>query len=205
MYSFTDGFLGYHHIRITKEDRHKSTFATKWGCFQYTVIPFGLENAPAIFPRIVVVSFKYFIHKFLEVYFDDWDIFGLIMNHIESLEITLEHCRRYEISLNLKKCIFCTPFGILLGHVVYHNGMLVYPTKIVIILDLPPSTIVKKLRATQGHKKYYINFIKGYAEVIAPMEKLLKKDIKFQWIESCRESLDTLKDKMVTKPILVFP
>ena len=45
MYSFIDGFSGYHHIRIAKEDRHKTTFVTEWGCFQYTVIPFGLKNA----------------------------------------------------------------------------------------------------------------------------------------------------------------
>ena len=49
MYSFTNGFSGYHQIRITKEDRHKTTFVTEWGCFQYTVMTFGLKNVPAIF------------------------------------------------------------------------------------------------------------------------------------------------------------
>ena len=68
MYSFTDGFSGYHQIRIAKEDRHTITFATKWGCFQYTVMPFGLKNALVIFSRTVAVEFKYFIRKFLGVY-----------------------------------------------------------------------------------------------------------------------------------------
>ena len=54
------------------------------------VIPFGLKNAPAIFSRIVVVAFKYFIHKFIVVYFDDWTVFGLIKDHIESLRMILE-------------------------------------------------------------------------------------------------------------------
>ena len=49
MYSFTDGFSGYHQVRITKEDRHKTTFITEWGCYQYTVMPFGIKNAPTIF------------------------------------------------------------------------------------------------------------------------------------------------------------
>ena len=44
MYSFIDGFLGYHQVKISKEDRYKTTFATKWGCYQYTVMPFGLNN-----------------------------------------------------------------------------------------------------------------------------------------------------------------
>ena len=71
MYSFTDGFSGYPQVIITKEDRQTMTFAIEWGCYQYMVMPFGLKNACAIFSRIVVSAFKYFIHKFLEVYFDD--------------------------------------------------------------------------------------------------------------------------------------
>ena len=54
------------------------------------VMPFGIKNAPAIFSRIVIVAFKEFIHKFLEVYFDDWTVFGLIKYHIESLRMNLE-------------------------------------------------------------------------------------------------------------------
>ena len=56
----------------------------EWGCYQYTVKPFGLKNAPAIFSRIVVSAFKDFIHKFLKVYFNDWNFFGLVRDHIES-------------------------------------------------------------------------------------------------------------------------
>ena len=67
MYSFTNGFYGYHQVIIAKEDINKTNFITEWGCYQYTVMPFGLKNAPIIFSRIVVSSFKYFIHKFIEV------------------------------------------------------------------------------------------------------------------------------------------
>ena len=70
-YSFTDGILGYHHIIIVHEDHSKSTFSTEWGSFQYIVMPFGLKYAPTIFSRVVVVVFKEFMHKFLEVYFDE--------------------------------------------------------------------------------------------------------------------------------------
>lgn len=92
-YSFTDGFLGYHQIKIMPEDRSKTTFVTEWGCFQYTVMPFGLKNAPTIFSYIVVVVFKEFIHQFLEVYFDDWTVFGLVKKHVASLRLMLDMCR----------------------------------------------------------------------------------------------------------------
>ena len=56
-----------------------------------------------------------------------------------------------------------------------------------------------------GHTCYYRNFIRGHVEITAPMEKLLKKYVKFQWIAACLESLDKLKKAMATAPILVFP
>jgi hypothetical protein len=60
-----DGFSGYHQIRIVDEDRHKITFVMEWGCYQYTMMSFGLKNMPSIFSRVVVATFKEFIHKFL--------------------------------------------------------------------------------------------------------------------------------------------
>ena len=61
----------------------------------------------------------------------------------------------------------------------WHDGILVDPSKIDIIVDLPPPATVKQLRTTLGHTRYYQKFIKGYADVTASMEKLLKKDVKF--------------------------
>ena len=69
-------------------------------------MPFGLKNAPAIFSRVVVAIFKEYIHKFLEVYFDDWIVFELIDKHIGDLILMLEKCRQYQISLNLKNVYF---------------------------------------------------------------------------------------------------
>jgi len=109
-YSFTDRFYGYHQIKIAKEDQHKTTFSIEWGCYQYTVMSFGLKNALAIFSRVVVDAFKEFIHKFVKVYFDDWTVFGSLGDHIENLRMILDRCRQYQISLNLKKCILCAPF-----------------------------------------------------------------------------------------------
>ena len=90
VYSFTNGFSGYHDIIIKKEHQHTTTFVTEWGCFKYTVMPFGINNSPSIFSRIVVVAFKGFIHKFIEVYFDEWTMFRIIKGHNERLIMMLE-------------------------------------------------------------------------------------------------------------------
>jgi hypothetical protein len=142
-YAFTDGFSGHHHINIVEEDRHKTTFVIEWGSYQYTVMSFGLKNAPTIFSRVVVTTFKEFIHKFLEFYLDDWTMFSLLNDHIEVLRLMLDRCRQCQISLNLKKCIFYAPFGILLGHLVCKQGLLVDLVKIAVILELQPPTSVR--------------------------------------------------------------
>jgi hypothetical protein len=88
---------------------------------------------------------------------------------------------------------------------VCKQGLLVDLSKNAVILNLPPPKSVCQLRETLGHTRYYGKFIKGYAQITTPMEKLLRKDSKFQWNENCQQGLDTLKEKMVTTPILVFP
>jgi hypothetical protein len=170
---------GYHRIIISLKERYKTTFATEWGLYKYIVIPLGLKNEPKINSIVVVVAFKDFMHKFLEDYLDDWIIFSLFKNHVEILRLMLERCRQCQISLKIKKCIFSTPFGILLGNIICKQGLIVDLAKIFVIVNLPPPKSVHQLREKLGHTRYYKKFKKGYAKIIVPMEKLLKKDIRF--------------------------
>jgi hypothetical protein len=64
----------------------------------------------------------------------------------------------------------------MLGHIICNQGLLVDPSKIAIIVDLPPPMSVKQLRTTLGHIGYYRKLIEGYAQITVPMDKLLKKD-----------------------------
>jgi hypothetical protein len=61
------------------------------------------------------------------------------------------------------------------------------------------------MRENLGHRRYYMNLINGYAHITTPMEKFLKKEANFQWNEDCQKGLNTLKKKLVTRPILIFP
>jgi hypothetical protein len=93
-------------------------------------MPFGIKNAPSIFSRVVITSFKEFIYLFSEVYLDDWTVYSLLKDHAEVLRLMLERCRQCQISLNINICIFGTPFGILLGHIVCKKGLLVDPVRL---------------------------------------------------------------------------
>jgi hypothetical protein len=144
-------------------------------------MPFGLKNSPAIFSRIVIASFQEFIHKFVEVYMDDWTIYNLLNYHVGLLQLMFDRCHKMQISLNLRKCIFCVPHGNLLGNIVCREGVLVDPSKVSVILNMRPPRSDKLLRSTLGHTKYYRRFIRRNTTIIAPLVKLLKKSELFRW------------------------
>lgn len=122
-------------------------------------------------------------------------MFGLVKCHVASLQLMVDTCQRYQIALNLKKCLFFVPYGTLLGHVVCREGLMVDPMNIAVILNLEVLRSVKQLRTTLGHMRYYNIFIKGYAQIIALMEEFLKKDVTLCWNEYCKKSLDVLNEK----------
>jgi hypothetical protein len=117
-YSFTDGFSGYHQVRIVEEDKRNTTFITKWGSFAYNVIPFILKNAPAFFSQILIAAFREFIQKFIEVYMEEWTVYNLLKEHVALLRLMFDRCRELQIYLNLGNFIFYLPHGNPLGHIV---------------------------------------------------------------------------------------
>jgi hypothetical protein len=74
---------------------------------------------------------------------DDWTIYSLLKEHVALLSIMFDRCRELQISLNLRKCIFCVPHGNSLGHIVCQEGVLVDPTKFVAIEHMTPPTRIK--------------------------------------------------------------
>ena len=80
-------------------------------------MPSRLKNAPVVFSRIVIKYFREYIYNTMAVNFDDWTVYSLLKEHIKWLRLMLEICRQIQLSLNIKKCIFSTPIGIMLGHV----------------------------------------------------------------------------------------
>ena len=133
-------------------------------------MPFGLKNAPAIFSRIVDKTFQEYIYNTMAVYFDDWTIYSMLKDHCKWPRLMLERCRQIQLSMNIKKCIFVTPIGILLGHIVSKEGIKVEFEKIKIILNLKPPVNPKQVRVLLGHIGYYRKFIRYYSDMTYPLE-----------------------------------
>ena len=204
-YSFLDGFSGYNQIKIALEDQLKTTFTTDWGTFAYTVMPFGLCNAPATFQRVMTRAFQDYLRQFMEIFLDDFCVFSTKADHEDKLARCFAKCKEYGISLNSGKCQFLVPLGKLLGHIVSKDGITTDPAKVYIILALPLPATVKDVRAFLGHVGYYRRFILDFALIASPLTTLLKNDEEQTWTNNCTRAFEDLKLKLATAPILVTP
>ncbi|GJV47923.1 reverse transcriptase domain-containing protein [Tanacetum coccineum] len=148
-YCFLDGFSGFFQILIAPEDQEKTTFTCPYGTFAYRRMPFGLCNTPATFQRCMTAIFHDMVEDFMEVFMDDFSVFGNSFNH----------------------CL-----GIFLGHKISGKGIEVDRAKIDVIAKLPYLTNVKEVRSFLGHAGFYRRFIKDFSMISKPMTQLLMKD-----------------------------
>lgn len=204
-YSFLDGFSGYNQVSIREQDKDKTTFTTDWGTYAYHKMPFGLCNAPATFQRMMTNIFQEQLRKFLEIFIDDFCVFGKRSEHLSHLKQTFDKCRESSLSLHPEKCFFFMTSGILLGHRVSADGIAVDVEKVKVILELEPPTNLRELRAFLGHVGYYRRFIHMYAILAADLTKLLKKDEPYAWGANQQLAFETLKAKLTTAPVLRSP
>ena len=92
--------------------------------------------------------------------------------------------------------------GIVLGHKIYAVGLEVDQAKVVIKTIMPPTT-VKGIRSFLGHAGFYKRFIKDFSKISRPLCRLLEKDAKFDFDESCRSAFDEIKSRLVIAPIML--
>ncbi|KAD6796446.1 hypothetical protein E3N88_07342 [Mikania micrantha] len=137
----------YFQIPITLEDQEKTTFKCPFGTFAYRRMPFGLCNAPATFQRCMVAIFRDMIEDSMEVFMDDFSVFGDSFDKcLHSLECMLARCEETNLLLNWEKCHVMVREGNVLGHKISQQGLEVDRAKVETIARLPPPTSVKAIR-----------------------------------------------------------
>ena len=95
--------------------------------------------------------------------------------------------------------------GIVLGHKISTAGLEVDEEKVAVIKTLRPPTTVKGIRSFLGHAGFYKRFIKDFSKISRPLCRLLEKDVKFDFDESCRSAFEEIKSRLVTSPIMLTP
>nr|GEV87722.1 reverse transcriptase domain-containing protein [Tanacetum cinerariifolium] len=143
-YCFLDGFSDYFQIPIDTKDQEKTTFICPYRMFAYRRMPFGLCKAPGMFQRCMMAIFHDMIEKTMEVFMDDFSIFGNSFGTCLSyLEKILKWCEDTNLCLNWEKSHFMVKEGIVLGHKISKNMIEVDKAKVDVIAKLPHLTTVK--------------------------------------------------------------
>ncbi|GKB43798.1 reverse transcriptase domain-containing protein [Tanacetum coccineum] len=205
-YCFLDRFSGYFQIPIDPLDQEKTTFTCPYGIFSYRRMPFGLCNAPGTFQRCMVAIFHDMIEKTMEVFMDDFSVFGdSFSSCLSHLDKMLQRCEDTNLVLNWEKCHFMVKEGIVLGHKISKSGIEVDKAKVDVIAKLPHPTTVKGIRSFLGHAGFYRRFIQDFSKIARPMTHLLEKETPFIFSKECIEAFETLKMKLTQAPILVAP
>nr|GEY88327.1 reverse transcriptase domain-containing protein [Tanacetum cinerariifolium] len=205
-YCFLDGFLGYFHILINPKDQEKTTFTCPYEMFAYCCMPFSLCNARGTFQRCMMAIFHDMIEKTMEVFMDDFSVFGnsfrTCLSHLEKM---LKWCEDTNLCLNWEKRHFIVKEGIVLGHKISKNRIEVDKGKVDIIAKLPHPTIIKGIRSFLGHARFYQRFIQDFSKIARLMTRLLEKDTPFLFSKESVEAFQTLKRKLTEAPILIAP
>ncbi|GJT10523.1 reverse transcriptase domain-containing protein [Tanacetum coccineum] len=205
-YCFLDGFSGYFQIPIDPNDQEKTTFTCPYGTFTCRRMPFGLCNAPGTFQRCMMAIFHDMIEKTMEVFMDDFSVFGssfsTCLTHLEKM---LKRCEDTNLALNWEKSHFMVKEGIVLGHKISKSGIEVDRAKIDVIAKLPHPTTVKGVRSFLGHAGFYRRFIQNFSKIARPMTHLLEKETPFYFSKECIEAFNTLKKNLTEAPILIAP
>nr|GEZ61095.1 DNA-directed DNA polymerase [Tanacetum cinerariifolium] len=205
-YCFLDGFSGYFQIPIDPQDQEKTTFTCPYGTFAYRRMPFGLCNAPSTFQRCMMSIFHDMIEKTMEVFMDDFSVFGdSFSSCLTNLDKMLNRCEETYLVLNWEKCHFMCREGIVLGHKISKSGIEVDRAKVDAIVKLPHPNTVKGVRSFLGHAGFYRHFIQDFLKIARPMTHLLEKETPFVFSKECIDAFNTLNKKLTEAPILVVP
>jgi hypothetical protein len=176
VFSKIDLRSGYHQMGIRPSDIPKTAFSTRYGLYEFTVMSFGLTNAPAYFMNLTNKVFMEYLDRFVVVFIDDIIIYSKSdSDHEEHLRLVLQKLRENQLYAKNSKCEFWIDKVSFLGHIISNGGISVDPAKVKEIVVWSVPTTVTEIRSFLGLAGYYRRFIEGFSKIAKPMTSLLEK------------------------------
>jgi len=191
---------------VKAKDVQKTAFRSRYGHYEYVVMPFGVTNAPAIFMDYMNRIFRHFLDKFVVVFIDDILIYLRTKEeHGEHLRSALEILREKQLYAKLSKCELWLEEVNFLGHVISGQGISVDPAKVEVVLKWERPKTVTEIRSFVGLAGYYRRFIKDFSRMVTPLTQLTRKNQPFAWTDRCEQSFVELKKMLTSASVLVIP
>ena len=205
-FSKLDLRTGFHQIRMAEEDIEKTAFRTRYGSYEYLVLPMGLCNAPGTFMQLMNDTFRDMLDRSVLVFLDDILIFSKTREeHLQHLEAVLARLRDNKLYAKLSKCEFMREEVEFLGHRLGVNGLAVSPDKVSAVRDWPTPKGVPDVRSFLGLAGFYRRFVQAFSMKALPLTELTKNDVPFVWGERQQKSFDELKAALCSAPVLLIP
>ncbi|GBG86946.1 hypothetical protein CBR_g44399 [Chara braunii] len=205
-FSKIDLKFGYHQIAIRPEDQHKTAFQTRYGLYEFVVMPFGLCNAPGTIQHDMNRIFHDYLDKFVVVYLDDILIFSkTVEEHVAHLDKVLSLLRQHKVNMNGEKCEFGRTRILYLGHEISAEGLKPDDAKVASIRDWPRPQSVTEMRSFLGMTGYCRTFVKNYSIVAAPLTDLTRLDTPWEWTDECAAAFRHLKHALMHYEVLKLP
>lgn len=197
---------GYHQLRVHGNDTHKTAFRTRYGLYEFTVVPFGLTGAPAAFMKFVQSLFHHLLDQSVVVFVDDILIYSKTeIEHRKHVKEVLDILRRNELYAKLPKCQLFQSEVTFLGHVLSKDGLSVESDKIKAMNEWPRPQNRKHILSFLGLCGYYRTFIENFSQIALPMTELLKETKEWKWDEPVEKSFRQLQQAMSEAPVLASP
>jgi hypothetical protein len=147
---------GYHQMKIRPEDIPKTAFVTRYGQYEFTVVSFGLTNAPAYFMNMMNKVFMEELDRFVVVFIDDILVYSASAEeHEQHLRVVLEKLRQNQLYAKFSKCEFWLEEVAFLGHVLTAEGVAVDPAKIEAVKEWEQPRNATDIRSFLGLAGYY--------------------------------------------------
>ena len=205
-YSKLDLQSGYHQIRIKENDIHKTGFVTRYGAFEWLVLPFGLTNAPSTFMNMMQDILREHLDRHCISFLDDILIYSkTLTEHQQHLRSILNTLRNNQLYIKKAKCELFKTSVEFLGFSINRNGLGMCDDKITAIKEWPTPRNAKDIKSFLGLAGFYRTFIKMFSDITEPLTQLLHNDVPFHWSQQCQDAFDTLKQRMVEQPTLILP
>ena len=204
-FSTLDLASGYWQVEMDPHDREKTAFPTPYGLYQFRVMPFGLCNAPGTFQRLREQVLAGLHWTTCLVYLDDIIIFSkTIEDHLDRLRDVFSHLRA-GLKVKPSKCHLLWKEMQYLGHIISENGVATDPEKTKRVSEWPTPTGAKDLQKFLGLASYYRKFIKNFAQIAAPLNRLTEQNRKYCWTPEFEDAFNAVKHRLTSSPILAFP